>query len=101
MLLDVESDDTRLFSHWTKLFVVPLVGALVVMVSIALAAIEPSVAPQVSSDYGTVGWVGSLLLGPYILPFEVSSVLLLGGIVAAIYLTQPHNRDPAGEEDAS
>ena len=101
MLLDVESDDTRLFSHWTKLLTVPLVGALVLMVGIALAALESPEAPAVAAEYGTVDWVGSILLGPYILPFEVCSVLLLGGIVAAIYLTQPHNMDPAGEEEAS
>jgi hypothetical protein len=37
--------------------------------------------------FGSVRSVGAALLGPYVLPFEVSSVLLLGGIVGALLLT--------------
>ena len=37
--------------------------------------------------YGTVESVGGHLLGPFVLPFEVSSVLLLAGIVGSILLT--------------
>jgi NADH-quinone oxidoreductase subunit J len=37
--------------------------------------------------YGTVHAVGAQLLGPYVLPFEVSSLLLLAGIVGAVLLT--------------
>jgi NADH-quinone oxidoreductase subunit J len=37
--------------------------------------------------FGTVKAVGSQLLGPYVLPFEVSSLLLLSGIVGAVLLT--------------
>lgn len=37
--------------------------------------------------YGTVKTVGAHLLGPYVLPFEVSSVLLLSGIVGAVLLS--------------
>ena len=44
--------------------------------------------------FGTVKAVGASLLGPYVLPFEVASVLLLAGIVGAILLTQ---KVPAGE----
>ena len=39
--------------------------------------------------YGTVKAVGSSLLGRYVLPFEVSSILLLAGIVGAVLLTAP------------
>ena len=39
--------------------------------------------------FGTVRAVGSALLGRFVLPFEVSSVLLLAGIVGSILLTAP------------
>jgi len=39
--------------------------------------------------YGTVKAVGTTLLGRYVLPFEVSSILLLAGIVGAVLLTGP------------
>jgi hypothetical protein len=39
--------------------------------------------------YGTVKAVGTTLLGRYVLPFEVSSILLLVGIVGAVLLTAP------------
>lgn len=37
--------------------------------------------------YGTVRAVGVTLLGPFVLPFEVASVLLLAGIAGSILLT--------------
>mgnify|MGYP002629697581 CR=1 FL=1 len=37
--------------------------------------------------YGTVRAVGRTLLGPFVLPFEVASVLLLAGIAGSILLT--------------
>ncbi len=39
--------------------------------------------------YGTVKAVGASLLGRYVLPFEISSILLLVGIVGAVLLTAP------------
>jgi NADH-quinone oxidoreductase subunit J len=49
--------------------------------------------------YGTVESVGGHLLGPYVLPFEVSSVLLLGGIVGAVLLTQKPRRRREDEDE--
>lgn len=37
--------------------------------------------------YGTVEGVGASLLGPFVLPFEVTSILLLAGIVGSVLLT--------------
>jgi len=41
----------------------------------------------VAACFGTVEAVGANLLGPFVLPFEIASVLLLTGIVGAILLT--------------
>jgi len=56
--------------------------------------------------YGTVKAVGSSLLGRYVLPFEISSILLLAGIVGAVLLTAPKPEElerpvPAPAVDAS
>ena len=42
--------------------------------------------------FGTTKAVGAQLLGPFVLPFEVASILLLAGIVGAVLLTgrKPH-----------
>jgi NADH-quinone oxidoreductase subunit J len=48
--------------------------------------------------FGTVESVGGNLLGPFVLPFEASSVLLLAGIVGVVLLTQKP-RDPEGDEE--
>ena len=47
--------------------------------------------------YGTVKEVGAQLLGPYVLPFEVSSLLLLAGIVGAVLLTGRKPEELAAE----
>ncbi len=47
--------------------------------------------------FGTVAGVGAQLMGPYILPFEVSSLLLLAGMIGAVLLT---GRRPEELEDA-
>ncbi len=47
--------------------------------------------------FGTVEAVGANLLGPFVLPFEIASVLLLAGIVGAILLTgrKPGELEPS------
>lgn len=46
--------------------------------------------------YGTVRAVGVTLLGPFVLPFEVASVLLLAGIAGSILLTARRPKKYAG-----
>ncbi len=42
----------------------------------------------VGSDYGTVKGVGQLLFGEYLIPFELTSILLLVAIIGAITLAR-------------
>lgn len=51
--------------------------------------------------YGTVRAVGQALLGPYVLPFELSSILLLGGIVGALLLTVRRPTTAAAAQEAA
>lgn len=49
----------------------------------------------------TVGAIGDALLGPYVLAFEVASVLLLAALIGAIVLVhdEPEPADTRGRED--
>ncbi|MCP4871814.1 MAG: hypothetical protein GY898_24165 [Proteobacteria bacterium] len=47
--------------------------------------------------FGTVNGVGAQLMGPYILPFEVSSLLLLAGMIGALLLTGRRPKEWADE----
>jgi NADH-quinone oxidoreductase subunit J len=44
--------------------------------------------PQLSEGFGTIQSVGTYLFGPYVLPFEVTSVLLLIAIIGAVILAK-------------
>lgn len=48
----------------------------------------PAVATQLPPDFGSPTQVGTALFSGYLLPFEITSVLLLVGMVGAIVLTK-------------
>lgn len=48
----------------------------------------PAVTAQLPSDFGSPAQVGTMLFSNYLLPFEITSVLLLVGMVGAIVLTK-------------
>ncbi len=43
---------------------------------------------ETSADFGTIQGVGTQLFGPYVLPFELVSVLLLIAIIGAVILAR-------------
>ena len=49
---------------------------------------ETDAFPSNPGDVGTVEAIGSALFGPYLLPFEITSVLLLAGIIGAVVLAR-------------
>ena len=91
MLLDINIDRLR-EGFWTYL---PL-GAVVALLMVAEMGLvlggsyfdlfEKDV-PQAAADYSNVQAVGRLLFTDYVYPFELASVILLVGIVAATALT--------------
>jgi NADH-quinone oxidoreductase subunit J len=48
----------------------------------------PPVTTQLPSDFGSPAQVGTVLFSNYLLPFEITSILLLVGMVGAIVLTK-------------
>ena len=53
-------------------------------------------AARVSSGFGSVESIGRLLFSKYLLPFELTSVLLLAAVIAAVVVA----RRPAGNRDS-
>jgi NADH-quinone oxidoreductase subunit J len=52
----------------------------------------PAVTTQLPSDFGSPALVGTVLFSNYLLPFEITSVLLLVGMVGAIVLTKSEKK---------
>ncbi|WP_300317079.1 NADH-quinone oxidoreductase subunit J [Accumulibacter sp.] len=96
MLLDINLDRLR-EGFWSYL---PL-GSIIALLMVAEMAVvlggnylglfESSV-PQASADASNVQAVGRLIFTEYVYPFELASVILLVGIVAAVALTQRGKR---------
>jgi len=47
-----------------------------------------------ATDFGSPRAVGQLLFDRYLVPFEVTSILLLAAMVGAIVLTRDHKKEP-------
>jgi len=90
MLLDIDLDRLR-EGFWSYLPLGAIVAVLVVaemglVLSTYYGALESEV-PQTPADYSNVQELGRLLFTEYVYPFELASVVLLVGIVAAASLT--------------
>jgi NADH-quinone oxidoreductase subunit J len=90
MLLNVEHDDARR----TKIgFLLPaalvLAAVLIAEVAFILASVDKASFPTSSaSSIGSTVSIGSQLFTTYLLPFEITSILLLMAIVGAMTLTR-------------
>lgn len=96
MLLGAERVETRPSLPWQRPVAVLLGIVLVAMFVWTLFARPNAVAESIQAvklEFGSPSSVGELLFDRYLVPFEVTSVLLLAAMVGAIVLT--HNE---GEE---
>jgi NADH-quinone oxidoreductase subunit J len=95
---DAPSLDLRRTPGWAKaLSAAGVLGLLVVVVSVFKAA--PQVAAKgafteqaVAGMGGNTQVISELMFSEYILPFELTSVLLLAGIVGAVAIAKRHNQ---------
>lgn len=74
------------------------IASLAVLVAVVLtyAAVETNWAKAENSFGSTAREIGNALLVPYVLPFEIASILLVVAMVGAIILVRPNE----GEEQA-
>jgi NADH-quinone oxidoreductase subunit J len=82
-----EEDELR----WQKPVAVALAVVLIgqaIVVARAVAAEGTKPMPQVAASFGRVEAIGKLLLTKYLLPFELTSILLLVAILGAVVLAR-------------
>lgn len=85
-------------------FGVLLGGALIIEISLIARAflVDPNTegAPVVPDDFGSVDQLGHLLFDKYLLPFELTSILLLIAVAGALILArrEPRPADDGGDE---
>ncbi len=88
MLLGAERIETGPSLPWQRPAAIALGGALVLQLGWILLA-QPTGTPIAAGpDFGSPASVGSLLFREYLIPFEVTSILLLAAMVGAIVLTR-------------
>jgi NADH-quinone oxidoreductase subunit J len=89
MLLGVEQLRKGSALPWQQTLAI-ISGLLLLALTAYVIFIRPTTLPQVSPTqlgFGTPGAIGEILFNKYLLPFEVTSVLLLVAMIGAIVLT--------------
>jgi NADH-quinone oxidoreductase subunit J len=95
MLLGMERLRTKSVMPWQERIAIVLAVILLVL-AIYVIFIRSGIAVEagtVIEGFGSPGEVGLILFNEYLLPFEVTSILLLVAIVGAIILTMRHKND--------
>jgi len=91
MLLGAEQTGRTPTTWWMQRTPIFL-GAVLLVETIAIIYNQrdklPAVAPP-SATFGTPAGVGEILFNQYLLPFEVTSILLLVAMIGAIVLSKP------------
>jgi len=90
MLLGAERVETRPSLPWQEPVAAAVTVILFGMLALALSlnTQSPGAVPLVGQAFGSPAAVGEVLFGGYLLPFEVTSILLLVAMVGAIVLTR-------------
>jgi NADH-quinone oxidoreductase subunit J len=87
MMMNLNVDGEPVKSNLSKVGAVISGGLLMLVLIVAFRDAEQmSLKGNISEELGTVGYLGRVLYGRYILPFEVSAVLFLAGMVGAVML---------------
>ncbi len=73
------------FSVGGGLFVALIIAALLVK-NVWLAGVPKAFAPTTEA-------IGKAILGHYLIPFEIASVLLLGALIGAVYLARAEDKE--------
>jgi NADH-quinone oxidoreductase subunit J len=91
MLLGSERETRKSLVPWQAPIALLLVVALMVILVVAVSSNAPdfqAVVADLTEGFGSPAAVGQLLFSRYLVPFEVTSLLLLVAMVGAIVLTR-------------
>jgi NADH-quinone oxidoreductase subunit J len=96
MLLGAERVETQASLPWQAPVAVALTVVLFGLMALALL-LRPAAegAPLLGAAFGSPAALGEVLFGGYVLPFEITSLLLLVAMVGAIVLTRRQKRPEA------
>lgn len=94
MLLGAESTEENSTLVWQK--PVAMILGVVLLVEAGYLLLEKigiiRISESIATPFGSPVAVGDVLFSSYLLPFEITSVLLLVGIIGAIVLTKSENK---------
>ena len=97
MLMNLNKDTEPMKSNLLKIIGVIAGGVLVVTLIAAMKTLHtgsPSVLPN--ADIGLVKNLGKVLFSEFLLPFELSSLLLLSAMVGAVLLSKQEKKNANG-----
>ena len=98
MLLDLPDEEARprFGKHWPFAAAVGLGFAALAWIARGGAGLAPAVtrAPAEGPFRGNLSAVGMALFGPFTLPFEIASLLLLAAIIGAVVLARRRTAGP-------
>jgi len=101
MLLNLDAEKSLFNKFRVKYFIAFLLGITVlsqILYSLGdISNMLPEISPDMS-EVGTVEAVGSVLFTDYLLPFEMTAILLTAAVVGALLIAQ-HNVKPATDND--
>ena len=89
MMLNLNKETEPHKKQYVKVVAVVAAGLLMLTIIGSLKGAEAMMpAGIVNNNIGTVELIGDKLFGEFLLPFEVSSILLLSAMVGAVYLSK-------------
>lgn len=93
MLLNVPKDQPQIEKQkWLRYLAIPFAGLLMAEMFYVIRSVKPIALPAMSEGagdaVGTVSSIGKALFTDYLLPFEVTSVLILMAVVGALVLAR-------------
>lgn len=94
MLLNEPKDQPQIEKQkWLRYLAIPFAGLLMAEMFYVIRSVRPMTLPVIVADdagpaVGTVSSIGKALFTDYLLPFEVTSVLILMAVVGAMVLAR-------------
>ena len=94
MLLNEPKDQPQIEKQkWLRYLAIPFAGLLIAEMFYVIRSVKPLLLPASPADgaaqaVGTVSSIGKALFTDYLLPFEVTSVLILMAVVGAMVLAR-------------
>ncbi len=87
MFINMNREAEPVKSNLLKMIVTVVAGCLLLVLTTTVTDTRDSLpAPSSNTEIGTVANLGKALYGDYVLPFEITSILLLSAMVGAVVL---------------